>query len=211
MDVYHWIYFGILITATSVGVYRFKNLNTSSKIMLLLVFITIISECVATYLRINKHSNILVYHIFGPTEASFIVWAFFCELKWRKLLLLIILLVLFGIINSIFLQPYKFVFNSYFFVIDALMAVSLSVLYFIKLLNQKRYFQFTDYPMFWFSTGFLIFYLTNLIMLGTFNVVKVENKLIFSFFLQVRVVTNFLLYILFIVSFLSKQRSLQID
>ncbi len=210
MELYHWIYFILLFIAASVGTIRFKKLNTSSKIMLLLVFITIVSESVATYLKISKHSNIIVYHIFGPIEAAFIVWAFFVEFRWKLLFFIIGGLILFGIINSLFLQSYKFVFNSYFFVIDALMAVILSVLYFIKLLNQKELFRFTDYPMFWISTGFLIFYLTNLAMLGTFNVVKIENRAIFNFFLQVRSITNFFLYILFVVGFASKQKKLQI-
>lgn len=210
MKISHWLYFGLLAIVATIGILRYNKLNTSNKAMLLLVFITILSEGVATYLKIVYHTNVIVYHVFGPIEVALIVWAFFSEFQWRKLLVLIVMLVFFGIINSFFIQSYKQVFNSYFFVLDAFVAVLLSITYLFKLLNQKEFYKFTDYPMFWISTGFLIFYLTNLIMLGTFNVVKIENEYIFNLFLQIRTVTNLLLYILFGVSFLGNQRMLQI-
>lgn len=212
MELFHWIYFVLLVVVAFTGTVKYANMTTSSRVMLLLVVITIISEILATYLKITLHSNVIVYHIFGPIEASLIVWAFYEEFRLKIMIFIIGAIVCFGVINSFFLQSYKSLFNSYFFLADAVLATLLSLIYFYKLLHQKIFFKFTDYPMFWISIGFVLFYVTNLVMMGTFNVLKhEEHKVLFSFFLQLRFITNLLLYFLFLVAFLSKQCKLQIN
>lgn len=210
MQPFHWIYFGILSATALIGLVRLSKLSTSSKVMLLLVVITTLSEGIARYLLSIKASNLPVYHVFGPIEASLIIWAFAKEFRQKSLLYLIGIVWLFSIANSLFFESF-YTFNSHFFVAEVVLVVCLSVFYFYKLLNQNILYRFAEYPMFWVSTGLLIFFLTNLVMLGTFNVLGVKNQEVFDFFLQIRKLSNYMLYILIGVGFLSKQRTLYIS
>lgn len=67
---------------------------------------------------------------------------------------------------------------------------------------------FRQYPLFWISLGWLLFISITFFSLGAFNVVNSSNSNLANLFKYIRIAANFILYILFLVAFLSEQRTL---
>lgn len=205
---YYYIYFTIMAIGLIVGIVRIKSLNKGSKLMLLLLFLTIISESLATFLKFDAQNNVMMYHIFEPIEFFLICFAFWNEIKHKAIFLMVIGNIIFALINSFFIQHYLTSFNSNAYALESFLSILLALWYLYRLLSEKTSFNFTNYPMFWISVGFMIFNVINLFILGTHNAIANVYPQIGFIFRTVRFVSNYLLYILFIVAFISPQKEL---
>ncbi len=204
----YYIYFIILIITLVIGLIRYKKLNSSSRILLLLLFLTIVSESIATFVRFSTINNLFVYHIFGPIEVFLIALAFYIDMRKKIIIIVTVLILLFSIVNSIWIQNINVSLNTNLFVLDALLAIFLSLWYLQMLLKDDKVLKFTDYPLFWIGIGFTIFNIVNLFILGAFNYAFSKHSNWASIFRNIRFISNYLLYILFIVGFFTKQRLL---
>lgn len=84
--------------------------------------------------------------------------------------------------------------------------LSLIVLYNLLIIKSEH--SFKNFPIFWICCGFLTFSLVNLFALGAYNFIN-QNQLLVNVFQKIRIFSNYLLYSLFIVSFLVKQYSIK--
>lgn len=204
----YYFYFLVLGLAFLIGILKFSVLNKSSKTMLLLLPITIVSELCAAYFSHKESNNFFVYHIFLPIEASILAFCYYKEVKEKWIVILSAILILFSFFNSFFIQNYKAEFCSYTFILNCILSTLFGIRYLKLMLDQPEKTSFQHYPLFWISIGFMTFNIINLFILGTHNAIAEKILNIGAIFRNVRFFTNYLLYILLGIAFLSKQESL---
>jgi hypothetical protein len=142
-----------------------------------------------------------------------IVIAFWYELKNKILLYGLPFIWVISIINSIYLQPAQKNFNSNFINLEALLILLLSLYFFEKLIkNIPELGFFKEYPAFWISIGLLFFSVISVVIFGMYNFLLIKKTpLVQNVMLTLRSGANYLLYICFIIAFLSKQKELYVN
>lgn len=206
---FRYPYFLILFLGILVGLFRYKSLIKSNKVFLLLLIITLLFE-VYVYSFINEwNSNFFLYNLFIPVYYGVISLGFFKELKKKWILYTNLLSISFLVISSMY-TPILEKFNTNALIFTFFLIVILCLLFFNKLLKTETEQSFVHFPLFWISSGELMFCIINLFHYGTYNIFLTvdDNPFIEKLFYNVRVYSNYLLYILFIVAFLVKQNSL---
>lgn len=204
--IFTWIYLTLLIIGTFIGFIRFKSLNQSSKIFAILLLITTITEIIAQVIfrYIFHEANFFIYHIFTPIQFTLIALGYFQEIRLKFIPYLIPIMLIVAITLSLTIQNIE-VFNSYFTNLSFFITAIFTNLYFYKLLQFDTNHKFSDFPLFWISCGLLLFTVTNIFVFGTFNTFFNSNNIISSMFRYVRIFTNYILYIMFVIAFLNKQ------
>lgn len=110
--------------------------------------------------------NLHVYQAFSVLNFNLLLLIFGRHLGSRlkkPLLRFQIIYTLLAIANSHFIQGY-FSFNSNVTTSSSLIFISLSIAYFFKLLKEVKYQKLEKTPMFWISTGVLMYYSSTLIL-----------------------------------------------
>ncbi len=208
MEVYYYIYFLILSLGVVVGWVKIGILNSSTKIMLLLLVVTLFSESATKYLKFTGIDPTPIYHVFQPIELTLFGYAFYLEIKNRLIIALTVGALLFAILNSLLIQQFSEEFNSNAFLLESFLIIFIAFWYLKRLLSEQTPFSFTNYPLFWISTGFTLFNVINLFILGTHNSIANKYPEVNNMFRSIRFLSNYLLYFMFILAFLSQQKRL---
>src|SRR5579863_10036862 len=102
------IYLTTILIVVLIGVARFAYLTTPVKLITILVFVTLISESLASYIAYERQNNLPVYHFYVILSFWLYAFIYFQMLKQMKLrLIFIIISVLFTIfcaLDSLFYQ-----------------------------------------------------------------------------------------------------------
>lgn len=207
---YLFIYYTILILGIVIGFYRFKKLAKSTRVFWLLLIVTMISELCAYLCNKLISINYLVYHIFSPLQYCFVALGFNKELKLEVIKISIPLMIITSIIISVWFQPVSKL-NTFYINLNFFITTLIAVYYLWKLLKLDTEYSFSVFPLFWISCGFLFFNISNLFAFGTFNTFFKVNNQLERVFAYVRIFTNYLLYLLFVIAFLVKQYTLLDD
>lgn len=209
--IWNIIYLSILTTGSLFGVIRFRKLNNSNKFFLLLLLCTIVAETIGWFTAKGKASNFIVYHIFTPVQCTLVFLGYYYDLKKKVLLYSIPFIVFTGLILSLFIQPLP-AFNSYFMEIELLLFSLVTIYYFSQLLKVETDINLKDYPLFWISSGLIIFSVSNIFIMGAYNFFIKSNSpqfaLLNTIFFYIRLFSNYIYYSSFIVAFLVKQNTI---
>lgn len=211
MPTFMLIYFGIIAAGIIIGSVRYRTLSGSSRWILLLLVLTLLSEAVSYGLRFLLDTNLVTYHFFTVVQFLILAKAYYTELgKFRRLIgILIVLEIIAGVINlAVYRHELTTSFPAILNTFTDVLTVVLNLLYLRELLNNPTNFTFGDYPLFWISTGWLFFIMLTSVGLGTFNYIASNNPAYRDIFRLIRIGANYLLYGLFVVAFLSRQRGL---
>jgi hypothetical protein len=205
MALYKIIYLSIISLGILTGVLQWKKITTSCKYALLLLVITLTFELIASYFGKRYRNNLWVYHCLIPIQFVLITLCFWSELKLQIQKFALIIVPITFILISIFVQFDKF--PSYSINISFTLYVLWSLLYFRALLINTSQYSVSSYPLFWISCGWLQFCILNLMQLGLFNTIILDNtfEVIFD---NIRIGSNYLLYACYLLAFLSQQKSL---
>ena len=211
MDWQYAIYYFITALGMITGAIRFKKLSVSNRVLLLLIINSVLAEIIATYLRTVFQNNLIVSRIYPLISYGLTAVAFQKELphfkKYLDLSILIVLTValLDTIINyNNLLQQYP----SFQKVVISLLTIGICLLFLYSLLEKESDYSFIDYPLFWVSLGSLLYSIITLFSFTAFNYIGNNAPEFVSFFTWVRIFANLVLYSLFIVGFMTKQRRL---
>jgi quinol-cytochrome oxidoreductase complex cytochrome b subunit len=146
-----------------------------------------------------------------PLEFATICLVYYVgELKILPLIAGLIFMT-FSAVNSIYWQDFYSEFNSNAFIVFCVFILSLSLFYLYQLLQINTNNSFVDFPLFWISVAFSVFSLINLVVLGTHNSIAEKQSELSTALSNIRFFSNYLLYLLFIPAFLSKQATLKGD
>jgi len=158
-----------ILISTLISFYYFRQLPAYLKSFCFLLGTTLIIECTA-YFFVKK--NAWMFNIFTVLEFIFYLSVYGYILNSRKqknwLNTFRILLLLTGIINMSFFQG-LFVFNNYTYALGAIFICISVVMFYLQLLNASNPEPLIRVPMFWISTGLLLFYACNFIFMGLLN------------------------------------------
>ncbi len=203
------IYFCLLTVVSLTGIARIKTLSSSSKIILTLSIFTLGSEIISEICRAVLRNNMMVFHIYNPVQYILMAIAFNHEIKRGRIIWLSIIgYIAFAIINAIFWQPFFEEYCSYSFNVNVILVSGLCLYYLYRLLHEDTDNAFTQYPLFWISLGYLAYNCINILGLGAFNHLSEDSNL--AYILEVvRTLSNYMLYSMFTIAFLTKQKSLQ--
>ena len=206
-DLNHVFYHFILALGIIIGAMRFKKLCRSSRIFLLLLLITLLVELAAYYCAVKYKDNRFIYKPFNIIQFLLICLAFYYETHFKQVLIIFFLFISFVCFNAVFYQPFLKSSGSNSFLVEQLLII---VLYFMYLV---AYFKNTDqgslkyYPLFWIGLGWLIFSVTSIVSFG-FDYITAEGSYWDNISVWVKRISNYLLYLSFIIAFIIPQKSL---
>lgn len=168
------LYYVILAIAFSIGIVRFKRLTIPFKLLTASVLVMIILEILARVCgRIyqNNAPELYLESVLGYIFYALVYFYFFRNLGFKKAIILsIFCIVLFSIINGIFLQdPFQKKFPTNVFLITNLLYVLFSLLMFKQMLQYPLSVNITKQSIFWFNTAMLFFATTMFLTMGLTN------------------------------------------
>ncbi len=150
-----------------VALFRFKKLNKTQTILMVLLSIIIIVEIISLLFWYKKANNLPMYHVYTVIEFIIISKIYSVELKSMFsnsfFLILILLFGGFAVCNTIFFQGI-FTFNSNAITVSGIIIIFFCLSYFYSLLKEIKYNALETNPMFWINSGFLIYFSSNLIL-----------------------------------------------
>lgn len=156
------VYIALLIGVSIIAFIKKKQVDTSTRLIVILILATTLSEIIAHILLIRTTNNLVVYHIFTATE-FLLLSAYFNSIvsffKKKKIGLVIgIIGCLISIFNSIYIQPYNTTFNTNFLVIESIVLVTFCLCYFYDFLKTTHKTSKYITPQFWIACILLTFW-----------------------------------------------------
>ncbi len=123
-----------ILLASIVGVWRYKSLEYSLKILVLLLVVTSLSElcCFAAAWYKNYYLKLSIFHFFNVIQASLITAYFVYAIGLKKPVAVIgtatFLWTLAGVGNAVFLQPLGTL-NSYMLMLESMVVITFSLFF----------------------------------------------------------------------------------
>jgi len=106
LQSHQFIYLFIITVALIVSIPTWRK-NAKHRPVVILLALTLCSETISRVLAFKVHNNNYVYHFFNPIQAIVWGWFFYINLEGRvkkTVVPLLVLLILFGVFNTIYLQ-----------------------------------------------------------------------------------------------------------
>ncbi len=165
---------GVISIAMLIGLFRFKQLDIASRIIVGILMLDVINEVAAYFFAKKYHNNMPVYNINNIVELALIAFYFNAanrSLKRRNIGIWIGLFsIVFGLINFIFLQSIL-VFSVSFLLFEGFCIIVLSLLAFYRFLLIHEDLQLYRFPHFWFASIFLFFWSITYLYWGLYPIV----------------------------------------
>ena len=157
--------FLILLLPCSIGLVRYSRLGASERYVLQLCGIGFVLDCVGTVLWLSKTPNLWVGHVHTIIEfallAGVYLHAFDGFVRKRIIRITLISFVALNLLSNLFLQDFE-QFNSYVKIVEAIVLIVFSLLYFYKLASELKVSKLERHPMFWINAAVLIYFGSNL-------------------------------------------------
>lgn len=164
LPFYHMVIFATFLVnllPLSVGGFRFKRLSHQQKNMLLLVALWFVLDGIGRFLWINAISNLFLGHLHTLLEFLLLTRVFYLSLKDfinpKIFLFIAISFSILAVVNTIFVQALDLN-NSYIKLLESLLLISFSLLYFYRVGKEMKVSRPENEPMFWISTAVLIYF-----------------------------------------------------
>ena len=153
-----------------------RKMDRDLKLVMAVLVLSLASDTIAYILAQNSINTYLVLNIFLITQFICLALIFRNHTKDPLIINVIILtFILFGLINIILFEG-PWIFNSASNIAASLILIGLCLSYFYLLMNDLPILHIQQLPMFWISTGILIYYA------GNFFLFLVKNYLIYGEF-----------------------------
>jgi len=152
--------FSTLLFAVLSSVYKFKRIDTPSKILSACLLIGLFTEIIAYCMARTIHYNVIVYATYSLIEYCMYVAYFHylnSPLTTTKAMVMGIAGVLFWSSEILFINHFKNV-NSNFLLFEGLMVIGLSLGTFISWQRNEDFLYVHRYPHFWFVCLLVIFW-----------------------------------------------------
>lgn len=158
-----------IVVPFAIAIYRYKRLSVIQKLIGLICFFTLSTEGIGMIIveLFDISNNLPVYNGFALVLFFLInrIYAITSQSNRieKRFDLLLLSFILLASINIFFIQGIDS-FNSNVFSVAALIYICLVILYFIDLLRTPKHLKLERQPMFWFSTGIIIYHASTLIL-----------------------------------------------
>jgi len=173
MSYHEIIYFIILLIPLITGVVRYKKLTIPFKILTFSVIVALFWEILSEIFALRYNNNAFISHLQGVSGYIFYSIVFFylfkSSLTKKAVLISVILVIIFSIINALFIQPYDQVFPTNVYLITNAFGVIFSLLIFKQMLQYPLEVNIIKQSIFWFNTAILLFSATMFLNMGFTN------------------------------------------
>lgn len=168
----YYSYVCSLLFACFISIYRYKEIDAASKILVFLVCCAFINESVAYYLSKKFNDNLGLYSIYCFFEFGLICLYFnrVIDVFIKKNIGIYIAVggILFGIVNLVFIQSLNRL-NSYFLFFEGLLVIGMSLFAFFRLLLKHDSLHLYKYHHFWFISCLLFFWSITFLNWGLYD------------------------------------------
>jgi hypothetical protein len=200
------IYLITIFISTLTGLYNYKRSALYLKAFALLLVLTTIIEITGHFTK----NNLWMFNLFGIVEFSTIILIYrslFISSKLKKLLLFFTILLGLGYLTSwVFFQGLN-TFNNYNIAFSCVLVTITVLLYYHQLLKYNNPEPLVRVPMFWISTGILIFYACNIFFMGLLNyIMRVSMDLAIQLYNIIHIL-NIIMYSLYSIGFICSATS----
>jgi len=157
-------YLSILVIAVAgvSGLIRLKQVSHSLRVVAMLTIFELPLELLGEFLMLTHRSNLFLMPIYTIGELGLLALLYHRTLEsstfTRWILGAVGLFTIYTIFDSVF-GPGLHWFRPWQQILQSLLILTMVSLYFLKLLNELRVNYLTREPMFWVSTGLLIYFL----------------------------------------------------
>lgn len=177
---------------------------------MIIVGCTLINDLVTLYLNKLRINNLGAYHVYVPIIFLLITETFKRSispvLSTRYLNIYRGLFILFVIVNTLAFQNWN-TFNSNAITLAGLSYMVFSLMYFHKLLKSPTYQALEKTPMFWFSTGILLYNSGSLILFFLVNNIRDENRDVIYASWMLNVIFSILYYVSYTIAIWVKPKA----
>jgi hypothetical protein len=192
------VYLLVLAMAVLKGLYRYKRLDTASRYLLLLLFITTVSEFICLVRIENKLGKAPVYHIYNVIEIILTTAYFLKTIRSYHFSSLMLATVIvwptLGILNCIFFQPLN-KFNSNILLLESICIIAMSLYSLYKMLLNDTMYNVLKYPHFWIWSIQLIYWSSSFFFWGYYEVLMQKGWKYMESFAVAQAIINILVYI----------------
>ncbi len=191
------LYLITILISSLISVYNFNKLEKHLKAFSIFLLITLAVECVGYFLL---KTNVWLFNIFTALEFVFYLLLFrhtLTSISQKKIIIFFIAsTILASLGNMLFFQG-LFKFNNYSYSYGCMLICICVIMYLLQLLHHSNPQPLTHIPMFWISTGLLIFYACNFFYMGLLNyLISVSMEIAKELFMIISVL-NIVMYSLF--------------
>jgi len=190
-----FIYLAVLFLAILGGIYKFKTKDIGTKLIVILLCLTLISEYTAHWAASQYRNNMFVYHFFAPLQL-FILGRYFDELdphrKQKTGQIIGILGAILAIINTAFYQPLEML-NSNFLLFEGLVIMGLALYTFQRILTDDKI-DIYRYGHFWMVVIFIFFWSITYTWWALYTVLHEKERFVLSHITKVLWFVNIMTY-----------------
>ncbi len=173
----YYIYYFTLLFAFFCSAYRFRQLDTASKILFLLICCAIINECAAYYFAKKYQNNLILYNVYCFVEFGILSLYFNNSidvfLKKNIGVYIGILGIILGILSLVFIRHSNSI-NSYFLLFEGLSVIGMAFFAFFRLLLKHDSLHLYKYPHFWFNSIFVFFWSSTFLAWGLYYYINIK-------------------------------------
>jgi hypothetical protein len=171
-------YSASLLTASGIGIIRYKRLSLPLKLLTWSTIAIFIKNIAAIIVSAKYKTNAPVLHIEALTEYLFYAWIYyylFTNTTLKKAVIVsMIVITVFEIFNAIYLQPFNSVFPTYIYLPTLALLAVLSLLLFRQMLFYPVKTPILKQGVFWYNTA-IIFYSTTMFLTTGFSNIQLSS------------------------------------
>lgn len=200
-----YFHFALLALNILLWLVKFRYLNTSLRLLGLLLLLTLLFEVYAAFLMFNQVRNLYLFHYLTPLQYVLTALLFRSTLhsvRFRTIITYSIpVFLVISLLISLTVQGTND-YNSYALMLKSLLTTCWVLCYFREIFSGLRLVRLETEPMFWVSTGMLFYALGSFFAEGLMNYLLLQS---YPFALQLyylSVLLGYLLYSAFLVALL---------
>ena len=204
-----YLYFGIVVMAAIMSTWFRSSLQHPLNYIFIYLWLDVLVEIVVYLMNLNNMYSPEPYNWFGPIEFFFVTWLYFSFFRTsveknvlKSLFIGYSLFCLVHISTLNHLNDYNLV-----FLIRSLLTTGITLFYFLKLYQNNQLIEMTKRPLFWISTGWLIFFMGSVFSMGLGQLIKQMDKELGYSVYVLNALLNVYLFSMFIVSLLCSRRN----
>jgi len=191
------IYLIVLVLTIIKGFIRYKRFDNATKVLLLLLCITTISEIICLIRVENHKGKAPVYHIYTIIEILLTTAYFLKTIKSyhfsRYMLISATIWPVLGMLNLVYLQPlHKF--NSNILMLESICIIAMSLYSLYKILLNDTLHNVLKYPHFWIWSLQLFYWSSSFFFWGYYEVLMQRGWSLMPSFAKAQAIINILVY-----------------
>jgi hypothetical protein len=210
------LHFSLLFCAIIIYVLNRRNRSAFLRLAFLYIVVTALFDGIAAAIMLTDFlsgivwNNLFVYHILTPIQYMIIALMFRSVIKdkniKRWMLRSIPLFWLVAIFFTLFVQSLN-EYSTYSLLLKYVLITPIVLYYLIEILNAPDDYELTREPAFWIGTGLLFHSVGNVFAQGISNEFIKHSTALFNILNTVSSILNYLLFLCFIIAFLSKPKA----